>query len=41
LIARPNASTAEQQVNQAMNRTGTDAFSKYDNMKSNVEHMAA
>lgn len=41
LIARSNAAKAEKQLNQAMNGTGTDAFSKFDRMESKVEQMEA
>lgn len=41
LIARSNAAKAEKQLNQAMNGTGTDAFSKFDRMEGKVEQMEA
>lgn len=39
LIARSNAAKAEKQLNQAMNGTGTDAFSKFDKFENKVEQM--
>lgn len=41
LIARSNAAKAEKQLNQAMNGTGSDAFSKFEKFENKVEQMEA